>query len=230
MLKKGLHSACFVVLGVVSSSVLAESAIDLSVVGTITPSACRVDLAGGGVVDYGVLHPSLLEADDYTLLPAQRLSFSVLCDAPARVGLTAVDGRQGTVVSDTIYPHGPGRTPLELDLPTRYVVGLGLDGADKVGGYALVVGADSLLADGVSVEPIARNSDYDDGVFISANGLYNAISRTVSWALPGELTPVGAASVTGYIEVQAYLNKGSELDLSKPVALDGLTTLELVYL
>jgi hypothetical protein len=30
--------------------------------------------------------------------------------------------------------------------------------------------------------------------------------------------------------VQAYINKASELDLTKPIALDGLTTLELVYL
>jgi len=30
--------------------------------------------------------------------------------------------------------------------------------------------------------------------------------------------------------VQAYINKASELDLTKPVILDGLSTIELVYL
>ncbi|KFD14546.1 hypothetical protein GSMA_02017 [Serratia marcescens subsp. marcescens ATCC 13880] len=37
-------------------------------------------------------------------------------------------------------------------------------------------------------------------------------------------------TVAGKLGVQAYITKTSELDLSKPINLDGLTSLELVYL
>lgn len=36
--------------------------------------------------------------------------------------------------------------------------------------------------------------------------------------------------ITAEIEVQAYFNKKSELDLSKDVKLDGMKSIEMVYL
>jgi hypothetical protein len=42
--------------------------------------------------------------------------------------------------------------------------------------------------------------------------------------------PDAIKNVTIDLKVQAYINKASELDLTKPVILDGLTTLELIYL
>lgn len=40
-----------------------------------------------------------------------------------------------------------------------------------------------------------------------------------------------AAKVFSYdIMVEAYINKTTDLDLTKPIALDGSATLELVYL
>lgn len=37
-------------------------------------------------------------------------------------------------------------------------------------------------------------------------------------------------NMSGTINVQAYINKTSELDISQPIELDGQTTIELVYL
>ena len=42
--------------------------------------------------------------------------------------------------------------------------------------------------------------------------------------------PAAFKNLTINLTVQAYINKASELDLTKPVILDGLSTIELVYL
>ncbi|MGK8936242.1 hypothetical protein ACRS85_26935 [Pluralibacter gergoviae] len=42
--------------------------------------------------------------------------------------------------------------------------------------------------------------------------------------------PVAFKTLTGTLNVQAVINKGAELDLSKAVNLDGLSTIQLYYL
>ncbi|MNW06548.1 hypothetical protein D3C71_2029760 [compost metagenome] len=51
-----------------------------------------------------------------------------------------------------------------------------------------------------------------------------------SWAATGTLTPVAFKTLATTLEVQAFINKASELDITKPIQLDGLATLELIYL
>ncbi len=51
-----------------------------------------------------------------------------------------------------------------------------------------------------------------------------------SWAATGTTTPVAFTNLSGKLGVQAYLNQRSAFDLTNTVQLDGLSTLELVYL
>lgn len=54
--------------------------------------------------------------------------------------------------------------------------------------------------------------------------------RYISWGDQGSSVVKPFTTMNGKLLVQGYINKASELDLSKPVQLDGMTTLELVYL
>lgn len=51
-----------------------------------------------------------------------------------------------------------------------------------------------------------------------------------SWAASGTLLPTALKNLASTLSVQAYINKASALDMTKPVKLDGLATIEVVYL
>jgi len=55
-------------------------------------------------------------------------------------------------------------------------------------------------------------------------------SSLYSWANAGELQPVAFTTLTSTLKVQAAINKGSELDLTKAVTLDGLSSVQVYYL
>ena len=49
-------------------------------------------------------------------------------------------------------------------------------------------------------------------------------------AAAGDNTPLAFTTLSGTFQLQAAINKGSELDLTKAVHLDGQSTVELYYL
>jgi hypothetical protein len=89
-----------------------------------------------------------------------------------------------------------------------------------------------MFADGVAVDSISSLGNTTSWTTISTGSLFNTVAnvRYSSWATKGTTTPIAFTTLAGKLGVQAYINKASELDLTKPVVLDGLTTLELVYL
>jgi hypothetical protein len=229
--KKALAMA---VLATTSLPILAES-IDVRVIGTISPAACTPTLSGGGTIDYGTINSKILSADAYTVLPEKKLDFSIVCDAPAKVALRAVSGRPGTTAGD-VEGGGSNATVVSgltiFGIPDVNVVGLGLDGAKKIGGYGIRIEPATVTADGVAVVNIHKralaslwNRDVYSGQLVDAY-----FNRQTSWAVEGARTPVAFTTLAGKLSVQAYINYASELDLTKPIVLDGLTTIELVYL
>ncbi|MFJ2550254.1 DUF1120 domain-containing protein [Pseudomonas sp. NPDC087612] len=210
------------------------SSVDLKVIGSITPASCVPTLGGGGTVDYGTIHPSTLSDTTPTLLQEREIPFTVTCSAPAKFGLTAIEGRPNTALG-TLWPSGVAEKPASVTFNsgTWYAAGLGLADGKKIGGYSLVVKTDTVMADGAAIATIHRNADWAEGTFAAsttASGMYSGGIRTVSWATPATTVPVAITNLNGSLAVQAYLNTTTELDMSKPIALDGLTTLELVYL
>lgn len=220
------------VLAATSLPAMADS-VDVHVIGTITPAACTPTLSGGATIDYGNINPNTLSETNFTVLPAKQLDFAVTCNAPAKIALKAINGRIGSVAGATENANGTAVAPVDIfGLGATGVAGLGLDGTAKVGGYGLRIAAGSVTADGNTVDSIRENGTniwthdaYADIIFSPYSDV-----RNISWAKTGTTTPVAFTNLAGKLEVQAYLNKASELDLTKPVALDGLTTIELVYL
>lgn len=225
-------TACaLTVLATTSTAVMAES-IDVKVIGTITPAACKPTLTGGGTIDYGTIHPDTLKKDEFTVLSEKQIDFAITCDAPAKVAIAAKSGRGASAVQQKDGSLVVVSTGNALFGGTNSAaVGLGLDGDKGVGGYGLRLQAGTMLADGKNVDSLVSGGDTNTwekaemgNLFLSSKQLY------ATWAATGTLEPIAFTTLSGKLGAQAYINKGSELDLTKPIKLDGLTTLELVYL
>jgi len=220
-----------------STAVMAES-IDVKVIGTITPTACKPTLAGGGTIDYGVIPPASLKKDTVTVLDEKQVDFSITCDAAAKVAVHAVGSKIDTITDGSkgfgVYPVFSGGAL--FGVKSVNVDGLGkTDEGKNIGGYGIRLVPQSYTVDGKKADTIMRRQKSDNWTSSPAHdagSLYTASTRDlhISWAKPGEKTPTAFTSLAGKLGVQAYITKTSELNLTKPVKLDGLTTLELVYL
>lgn len=229
MMKNMMKTACAIAVLATSANVMAES-VDISVKGTIAPVACNASITGGGVIDYGTITPERLKADDFTLLPKKNTNLTIHCDSPAKIALAVANNRQGTI---------PGREVAKpADLPTEGAklfgygttptLGLGMANDKPIGGWAATykrATADDVLSD-------VLNSNNSGSIW----GKYywfqpsNSNTSLTSVAKKGELVPTAAKVFSYDIEIEAYINKASELDLTKPAALDGSATIEIIYL
>lgn len=222
------------VLAVLSSTSLPVLAagVDVVVTGTIEPTACTLSLPGSATVDYDVIDPSTLNGTDYSVLLAKKIDIALSCDAPAKMGLTAVNGRPSTLAGAAEGASTAGVMPATIfGSKTLAGVGLGLDGVDKIGGYGIRMNASDMSVDGKPVDIIAKAASASTWTkLVSADMYLTTEKRHISWASTGTLTPAAFENMTAKLEVQAYINKKSELDLSKSIKLDGMTTIELVYL
>lgn len=222
-------TACaLTILATTSTAVMAES-IDVKVIGTITPTACNPTLTGGGTIDYGIIQPKSLKKDSLNQLDIKSVDFSITCDAPAKVGVRAINQRPNTAAgvsgddtSGATIPAGLGGKNGSI------VVGLGLSDGKKIGGYTLTIRNSN--ADGNKVDDIYKATKATSWLKHGTTQSFLGFDGINSWSKPGTLDPIAFTTLAGKLNVQAYINKASELDLSKPVKLDGLTTLELVYL
>ncbi|MCU4369590.1 DUF1120 domain-containing protein [Acinetobacter courvalinii] len=227
-------TACaLTVLAVSTTSVWATESVELKVVGKIAPSACIPAIAAGGAVDYGVISAGNLSATEYNDLDVKKIDFSITCSAPAKFGIKAVSGRLGSVVSDQLEsPEGFAVAPIGLfgGVPGVPAAGLGMtdDGA-KIGGYAARLSPFTSQGDSAEVDTII-SMDVGKTWVTTANPIFTASQQILSWAQTGTTVPVAMTNLAAELEVNAYLNKASELDLTKVVNLDGLATIEVVYL
>lgn len=226
------------VLAATSLPALAAEHIDVKVLGTISAVACTPSLAGGGTVDYGTIKTSTLSADSYTFLAEKQIDFSITCDGPAKVALQAVNGRKGTLPTEIPENAFAGYDPSMTFFGRTEifpVTGLGLDPAaaadkNRIGGYAIKMHTGA-LADGKVVDTLITGND-NSWLNTPLGGpmYHNTLQRSNSWAATGTTTPVAFTTLSGTLSVQAFINKTSALDLTHEIQLDGLTTLELVYL
>ena len=231
MMQKSLLALA--VLATTAIHAQAASNVEVKVIGRIDPGTCTPTLSGGGTVDYGTMSPSVLAASGYTLLPAKQLDFAITCTAPSKVAVQAFNGRPGTLAGASEAASGAGRSPINLFSTTAVgAVGLGTSGNANVGGYGVEIDPATVTVDGNSVVALRKtesvtawtNDNY-------ANFLYDPYyTRLVTWGTTGSTTPVAFTNLTGKLNVQAFINEKSALDLSNTVTMNGSTTLELVYL
>ncbi|EJL85158.1 DUF1120 domain-containing protein [Pantoea sp. GM01] len=209
------------------------NSVDVNVTGRLVPVACTPSVVGGGIVNYGTIKAAdLNSADGYTILSGHTLDFSIACDSPTRIALKAINGRTDTLVGENDGENGAPAPPEVQIFGLRGLtsVGLGLDGTRRIGGYALNM--TSPMVDGVTATSIMQNgATWTVGLNALLYG-GGASPRIWSWMDNGSptVTPSALENFNASLHLVAFINKPSELDTTKPIVLNGLTTLEVIYL
>jgi len=189
-----------------SASAFAASSVDLTVKGTITPSACEPTLSSGGLVDYGKISAKDLKADRPTSLPRQIVQMTLICDGPTTVALEAKDNRAGSAYRDDVH------------------YGLGLINTDeKLGEMELKLM--SPVADGVAVETIG--SIDSAATWHRESSLWR--DNIVAVAVPGTLTPIMFEQLSVDLQIEPSIAPTNQLTLTNQVAIDGSATISVVY-
>ena len=201
----------------------AANMVEMQIVSVITPAACTPILSGGGVADHGTIPASSLKPGAVTPLPAKSLSFSINCDAAAKVSVRAIDNRTSSVIVG-IVAAGSG----DGNLNDSFNFGLGTAAGKSIGGYAIVF------------QPASYTGDYQQAqlLYLTDSGTtwqpsttgYVAKNRSFGWGAPGGNYVSSLRTISGTVTVQPYINKPENLSLSQEILLDGSATLELSYL
>ncbi|AZE82420.1 Beta-fimbriae probable major subunit [Pseudomonas orientalis] len=202
-----LSSALFLAL---TSSAFAASSVDLTVKGSITPSACTPALSDGGAVDYGKIAAKDLNLDKETSLPIQSMQFSVSCDAATLMAIRTIDNRVGSSSGG----------------PDSEKFGLGLINSTEKLGYMGLKFATSQVVDGAPAGSVS--SENKEGPWM--NSRYWAHEIYVAPSVPSGSAPIPAKLWTAELRIAPKIAPTSELTLTGEVPMDGSVTVEVVYL
>ncbi|MCG3101474.1 DUF1120 domain-containing protein [Enterobacter cloacae] len=229
--KKGLLAS---VLAITATSALAAGSVDIKVAGKIQPSSCTPSFpSGGGVADFGTIKVSSLNSTSATTLPdIKTVPVAITCEEATRVGVTFTDTRASssttTNYNKVFASTGFGSTP-------EFYFGLGMYNDKKIGVYALgiaMIGATD--QDGGVLDPIFSN---DSGTTWTGRGqeylqIKNNNSEIYSFSAHGDasLAPKPSSKINFDVAVSAIINPTNDLNVTDEASLDGLTTVELVYL
>lgn len=187
---------------------------NLRVIGTIKPAACTVHLgATGGEVNYGPISASSIPPNAYYPLPEKTLPLTVNCGSTAaQMALSVTDLRPSSTVTGIL---GTGFVESQN-------FGLGLVAGKRTGGYS--VRFSTLSSQGTALYPIRRASGSGAWLY-NGNGRIDKHPYQHSWSRTTAATPAFVSSITATLAVKAVINRGSELNLSNDVPLNGLATL-----
>lgn len=200
-----LASAVFIANGPLA---LAASSTDLTVKGSITPSACVPAMSQDGIVEYGKIPAKDLLIDRATFLPPVTLQLKVTCAAQTLFALNTRDNRLGTA---------------HVSQPYYYGLGL-INGNQKLGKYE--IGVFNPVADTL-VYPLF-SFDYGTTWIVNSFGSYMGHDY---WNAFGDTpTPKALSSVTVDLRIATSIAPARGLTLAGEVPLDGSATLDVVYL
>ncbi|RKS18652.1 uncharacterized protein DUF1120 [Pseudomonas sp. WPR_5_2] len=191
-----------------TSSTFAASSTDLTVTGTITPSACAPTLSDGGIVDHGKLTAKDLDPLLPTRLPAGEMQLQVHCEGATFFTLTTVDNRAGTSAINPAF-HGLGV----------------VNDDQKLGSVAF--GVFEPQADSVPVLTIMSR----DGGASWAPSSYLGHAGLTSFAAPGDpRTPIAIKDLNARLRAFTIIAPASDLTLLDELPIDGHATMQLKYL
>lgn len=195
-----------------------EDSVDVKVTGDIVPPACVPTVSGGATFDFGTIKAASLKMDAENGMTRKNLQFSVVCSDSMKVAFKPSDGRVGTSSGD------------------EGTFGVGMVDNKKVGRYNLFMFTDSGINVDGRTDGIAGLKSYDSGLTWEQSGLWNKLyfdprpGFMSSVSIKGSNTPLAFKSMTGTLNLDLTLNKGSELDLTKVTPINGLATIQLIYL
>jgi hypothetical protein len=189
----------------------ADSSVNLSASGKITPSACEPSLSNGGVYELGKIPAKDLNLDQPTALPAKTLQLGLTCTALTLVALKPRDNRPST----------------SFDSGNTLKFGLGLvNGREKVG--SMLLDLQSIMADSTPMYAIGSvgPTSWSPTDILSPTFL---TSFTPDRGTPN-LAPVPIQRLTADMRISPRIAPANTLTLTSEVPIDGSVTLEINYL
>jgi len=195
------------------------ASVDLTVTGTVIPTACIPAFASGTNVDLGRIYSAALDPIAQNDLPPRDITLKVACDAPAAVEIAVTDNRGATKVPGLAFN---GR--LNDDL----YYGLGSTQGIGIGGFGLLTGQPN--TDGNAQTLLAR-SPADPAWRVPVTGLVANAPISYSWGPSAVAGPAAARLHTFPMKVAAVIRATSELPpTTSDFPLDGSVTFDLFYL
>lgn len=208
----------------ITSAFAAETAV-LKVTGTLTNASCTVELGNGGVFDYGAIRLGELSATQSNIIGEKQLPATIHCSAPTKVGFTLTDNRSDSNAGLTV-PVGTTGGSTSAKYKT-YGVGTTTNGV-KIGSYAMWTMDPTV--DGNSVDGIAHNLDWPDGKWTAASGPRSDAFSILTFAEKGTTTPMPITTASFNFVTNLVISDTATLAITDDTALDGQTTMTLVYL
>jgi type 1 fimbria pilin len=191
-------------------NVHAAPSAEVKVIGTLVPPACTFTLDGKNVFDYGQVVPADAEKD----LGEKTMPFSIVCEAPTKVAIHPIDQRAGSVK--------PGMGLASF--------GLGKVNDKNIGQYTLSMTKPVDTSAGALTTVLSKSGP--SGPWSKSEKLEAGSMSLTSWGKGGD--PKGTipiVSLQGELVVSALVYRKAELPpLTEEIKLDGLATLEIVYI
>jgi Zn-dependent alcohol dehydrogenase len=125
------------------------------------------------------------------------------------------DGRAGTAAGD-----GSSDTQ---------TFGLGTVGSAKIGGFRIRQQTSDVVADG-GTPKLLYSSDSGSTWLFTNNYLAVPSKEMLTYTTQSSVVPAAFKTVSGKLQIEAYISKTEGFDFSNDIKLDGLATMEVIYL
>ncbi|QJU26259.1 DUF1120 domain-containing protein [Escherichia coli] len=215
-----------------------EGNATLEVTGTLTPGICTLQLADGGIIDYGTIYGMGL-TDTSNQLGVKNIDLTIHCDSPTMVAIYSTDNRvdtQANVVVEKSWNTGD-----TASTPNKRRYGLGTTSAGKpIGAFTIGIDLENVQVDDRPVSDVRMisttniNTDNISWSTSYADELWEHSYNDYSYALsPGSFsasTPLPFTNATLPLIISAAVAKYTELGTKDEINLDGNVTLSMVYI
>ncbi|ECI0415417.1 DUF1120 domain-containing protein [Salmonella enterica subsp. salamae] len=234
LFKKGVLVAA---LAMTASSVMAADSIDLKVTGKIVPPACTPAFgSGGGTVDFGNIPISILKATKDAALPEiRKVPVTITCEVETRFGVTFNDQRAD---SRPATEMDVGFVSSEFSSLPDYYFGLGVTSEQKqIGVYGLGIeenGTKNAAGEyRYTMMSIDGGATWTAAHAQSAN-IYQAVVNSPAviygFGKDSETDISPETLITFNVGVAAIIQDMNTLHVTDEITLDGLASINLVYL
>ena len=216
------RSAFVAIATLASAAAFAGPTAELKVTGVIKPVACTPTIGSNPPVDYGTITAGSLAIGQNKVLDTKEVPFSITCEAPVKMAVTATDNKAASKVTGLASLISATATEASM-------FGLGVGAGKNIGAFHFSMKQGSFTGDGAAVDTIGSSVSATPSWSKSTNGGM-ATGRMLSWAPAGSTAPGSYQSISGTLSVTAVLNKPENLDLKQEINLDGSATIEVKYL
>lgn len=187
----------------------ADSTVELSVKGLITPSSCTPSLSAEGRVDYGKVSAKDLNLTNATTLEDARLQLKIDCEGSTPMAFKLIDNQPET--SSSQWSIGLGLTPAQ----------------EKIGRVS--ISFENPMADDVTVH-VSESEDGGQTWNRNESGKFYATSLHAPSDPADPTQPISSTHFSTDLKINAVINRADRLTLTEEVAFRANGTIEVHYL